>query len=32
MREVGVGQGFGLVAEQQHDVARRGLRFQQLAA
>ena len=32
LREVGVGERFGLVAEQQHDVARLGLRLQQLAA
>src|SRR4051812_8374256 len=32
MRQVGMGQRFGLVLEQQDDVARLGLRFEQLPA
>ena len=32
MRQIGMGEGFGLVAEQEHDVARLGLGFEQLSA
>lgn len=32
MRQIGVSQGFGLVAEQEHDVAGLGLRLEELAA
>src|ERR671913_583879 len=32
VRQVRMGQGFGLVPEQKHDVARLGLRFEQLSA
>src|SRR3954453_15775615 len=32
MRQIGMGEGFGLVAEQEHDVARLGLCLEQLSA
>ena len=32
MREVRVGEGFGLVTKEQHDVTRLGLGFEQLSA
>src|SRR5215210_2859821 len=32
MRQIGMGEGFGLVAEQEHDVARLGLSLEQLSA
>src|SRR4051794_36146213 len=32
MRQIGMGEGFGLVAEQEHDVTRLGLSLEQLAA
>src|SRR5215210_4644459 len=32
MRQVRMGERFGLVAEQEHDVTRLGLRFEQLSA
>jgi hypothetical protein len=32
MRQIGMGEGFGLVAEQEHDVARLGLGFEPLSA
>src|SRR4051812_2466869 len=32
MRQIGMGEGFGLVAEQEHDVARLGLGLEQLSA
>src|SRR3954449_389202 len=32
MRQIGMGEGFGLVAEQEHDVARLGLGFEQRSA
>ena len=32
MRQIGMGECFGLVAEQEHDVACFGLRLEQLAA
>src|SRR3982751_574294 len=32
MRQIGMGEGFGLVAERQHDVARLGLCLEQLSA
>src|SRR4051812_30937117 len=32
MRQVRMGEGFGLVAEQEHDIARLGLGFEQLPA
>src|SRR4051794_14089156 len=32
MRQVRMGEGFGLVGEQEHDIARLGLRFEQLPA